>query len=163
MVAITNGRTRELRYIPPYTIKDERTIVATGLRETVLPCYPETAQLYLSVFYLGNRDMWYEYYDVDGDPPSSKQLFRDIRYLHDVIIRAKLSTQQIAASVSDFFAHHQPRQPTPHQALGYSELDESDPRASTPTKEPCIPFESTPYREPENSIDTPPNPQDARA
>jgi hypothetical protein len=153
MVTITHGHTRQLRYVQLYTIQDEHSIVATGLREAVLPCYPESAHFHLSVFYLGNRDMWYEYYDIDGDPPSSKQLFLDIRYLHDVIIRGQLSIQQIPTFVSDFIAQRLPRQPTSHQATGHSEQKGSDTLAATLAKEPNMPTVLSSFNKPGHPID----------
>jgi hypothetical protein len=155
LVTLAKGRTRELRYIQRYPIPDERTIVATGLREAVLSCYPESAHFHLSVFYLGNRDMWYEYCDIDGDPPSSKQLFHDIRSLHDVIIRSKLSTQRIPSFISEFLAQRLPHQSTPHHAPNQPEPHDALPRISAPRREPIPPSEPLSPIEREQPIDAP--------
>jgi hypothetical protein len=160
LVTIATGRTRALRYIQRYPIQDEHTIVATGLREAVLPCYPESAHFHLSVFYMGNRDMWYEYYDVDGDPSSSQQLFHDIRYLHDVIIRAQLSTQRVPSFVSEFLAQRLPQQPLPDQSAPPLEPEVSHPRAPVPAKEPPIRSESSSAIEPEQPTHAPTNPHE---
>jgi hypothetical protein len=158
MVAVTNRSAHELRYLQRYTVQDERTIVATGLREAMLPYYPESIHFHLSVFYMGNRDMWYEYYDVDGDPASSKQLFRDIQYLHDIIIRRQLSPQHVHALVSDFFTRRLLRQPPPPQTtadMRESELEEPLPINATPMTEPSISSASTPFVTPEQPIPAP--------
>jgi hypothetical protein len=155
LVTIATGRTRELRYLKRYPIQDEHTIVATGLREAVLPCYPESVYFHLSVFYMGNRDMWYEYYDVDGDPPSSQQLFHDIRYLHDVIIRSKLSKQRIPSFISEFLAQRLPHQSTPHHAPNQPELNDALPLIPAPSSEPIPPSEPLSPIEREQLIDAP--------
>lgn len=84
---------RGLQYITKYLFEDHETLVAHGLIPKYLKRYLDTQKLAsfgIAAFYIGNRNMWYEYYSDDRSEFSEK-LFYDIRWLHRIILQNKLT------------------------------------------------------------------------
>ena len=93
---------RGKRYVIRFYFEDEETVVVSKLFPIFLKRYPKSKNFSMAVFYTGNRNMWYEYYDKEKSE-SSDQLFFDLRLLHIQTLTNRLDPTQTHQLVTRFY------------------------------------------------------------